>query len=104
MNDVSASHVVPRRVDGVLAVELPDELLLHVPGGSMATTLNTTARAVWELCDGRRSVEVIARDLAQRFDAAPGEILVAVRDVVRDLTRLELLVLPPPPDAPHVGS
>jgi hypothetical protein len=94
MADVSPSHTVPRRAEGLLECELLDELLLHVPGDPVAIALNASARAVWELCDGGRSIETIALDLTQRFEAAPGEILAAVQEVVRELTRLRLLQLP----------
>jgi hypothetical protein len=89
-----SSRTVPRRAAGVIECELSEELLLHVPGGSAAVALNASARAVWELCDGRRSLGTIAADLAQRFDAPADEIPAAVRDVVRELGRLQILVLP----------
>jgi hypothetical protein len=104
MADSAFGETIPRRIDGVLEAALPDELLLHVPGDSTASVLNATARAVWELCDGRRSVEAIARELAQRFDAAPGDILTSVRDVVRDLARLQLVVLPVARDSRPDGA
>ena len=94
MVDPLSSHTVPRRVDGLLECDLPEELLLHVPGGPVAIALNASARAVWELCDGHRSIETIALDLTERFEAAPGEILAAVRDVIGELVGLQLLRLP----------
>jgi hypothetical protein len=94
MADPLSSHTVPRRVDGLLECDLPDELLLHVPGGPVAIALNASARAVWELCDGHRSIETIALDLTERFEAAPGEILTAVQDVIGELVGLQLLQLP----------
>jgi hypothetical protein len=89
------------RVEGVLECELPGELLLHVPGGAIAVALNASARAVWELCDGRRSLDMIASDLPRRFDAPSGEIAAAVGEAVLELTRLELLV---PPTVATAGS
>jgi hypothetical protein len=89
-----SSQIVPRRAAGVLECQLSEELLLYLPGGSAAVALNASARAVWELCDGRRSLGAIAADLAQRFDAPADEIPAAVRDAVLELDRLRLLVLP----------
>ena len=104
MVESPSSQVVPRRAAGILACELPGELLLHVPGDSTAIALNASARAVWALCDGHRSLEMIARELVQQFDAPAGEIPAAVRDVVRELVRLQLLVLLTAPDAHGAGS
>ena len=99
MVEPPSGHMVPRRMDGILECELSGELLLHVPGGSAAVTLNASARAVWELCDGHRSLEIIGRELTRRFDATPGEIPAAVREAVLELARRQLLVLSPAPDS-----
>lgn len=104
MVESPSSQAVPRRADGILECELPGELLLHLPGGSTAIALNASARAIWALCDGHRSLETIARDLVQQFDATAGEIPASVRDVVLELVRLQLLVLPAAPDARGAGA
>jgi hypothetical protein len=95
MNEGDSEHAVPRRAAGVIECALPDELLLHLPGSAVAITLNASARAVWELCDGRRSLAAIAGALAERFDAAAGEIPGAVRDAVQELVRLKVLEVAP---------
>jgi hypothetical protein len=94
MIDLPPRHVVPHRTRSVLECELPEELLLHVPGGEMAIALNVSARAVWELCDGHRSLEKIALTLCERFQAVPDEVLAGVQDAVRQLVRLDVLRLP----------
>jgi hypothetical protein len=91
--------VGPRQVPGVLGCELPEELLLTVPGGSAVVALNASARAIWELCDGHHSLETIADELAARFDATPGELRAAVHDVVLELAGRQLIVLPEAPGA-----
>jgi hypothetical protein len=96
-------HASPHRVPGLVECELPEELLLHRPGGPVVLSLNATARAVWELCDGRRSIEAIALDLTRRFQAPAGEILVAVESVVQELADLGLIQLPSPADSPGAG-
>jgi hypothetical protein len=98
MVEPPSDQAVPRRAAGILACELPDALLLHVPGGSVALTLNDSAREVWELCDGERTVAAIARDLAARFDAGACDIPRDVGAVVLELVRLEVLALSSPPD------
>jgi hypothetical protein len=87
-------HACPRRAPGLVHCELPEDLLLHAPGSSTVQSLNQTARAVWELCDGQRSVEAIALDLGGRFQAPPDAILAAIEDVVQRLAELGLLEWP----------
>ena len=94
----------PRRAPGLVECELPEELLLHRPGGSLVLSLNATARAVWELCDGRRSIEAIALDLTRRFQAPAGEILAAVERVVQELADQGLIQLSSLADAPDAGA
>jgi hypothetical protein len=88
----------PRRTAGFVEYELPEELLLHRPGGPVVLSLNLTARAVWELCDGRRSIETIALELAGRFEAPPGELLEAVQAVIRTLVAQGMIQLADPGD------
>lgn len=45
-----------------------NQALLLYPEGALV--LNPTARAVLELCDGRRTLEEIVRELAQHFDGS----------------------------------
>lgn len=47
------------------------QALLLYPEGALV--LNATAQAVLELCDGRRTLEQIVRELAARYDASGGE-------------------------------
>ena len=94
MIDLSSRAIVPHRTESVLECELPDELLLHVPGGERVIALNVSARAVWELCDGHRSLEKIALTLCERFQAVPDEVLTGVQDTVRQLVQLDVLRLP----------
>ena len=47
--------------------------------------LADTARDVWDLLDGDRTVGQIVRKLMQDFDVAAGECEVQVMDVLRDM-------------------
>jgi hypothetical protein len=101
--EVPPHHAIPRRVASLLECDLTEELLLHVPDSAVALSLNATARAVWELCDGHRTIETIAFDLTQRFHASPGEILTAVQDVVQRLAQLGLIEVPGASDSRAAG-
>jgi len=58
----SVRAFVPRpRSRGVASQEVDGELLLYVEQTHQASCLNASAARIWELCDGDRTVEEIAR-------------------------------------------
>lgn len=104
MIEVPDGRAVPRRVSSLLECDLPEEeVLLHVPGSPSAHSLNASARAIWALCDGQRSIDAIAGDLTLRFEVPPGESLAAVRDVVGRLADLGLVELSDAADSGVAG-
>lgn len=64
------------RAEGVVVRELPDEMLVYDLDTHRAVCLNSTAAAVWRLCDGRRSAEDIRRALEKSAGGAIPEELV----------------------------
>jgi hypothetical protein len=68
-----ADRPLCRRND-ICEYPLGDEMVLYWPTGDRAFSLNSSARAVWELCDGRHSVPAITDRLAARF-GSPREAL-----------------------------
>jgi hypothetical protein len=80
----------PRR-KGVQAHPLGDELLLYTPEMARAFSFNQTAQAVWDLCDGQRTLAEISQHLATRYDATPDKLLADVQETVRQLQELGLL-------------
>ena len=52
-----------------------------------------SAEAIWELCDGERSLEAIAEDLGRRFEVAPEQILGDIEAGVRALEEAGVLEL-----------
>lgn len=81
----STRQLPRRRADGEL-VEHGERSLLLVPGQDIAHVLNPTARALWDLCDGRTSPQEIAGAVCEVFDVDPHD---AARDVAAALERLE---------------
>ena len=75
----------PRRSRGVTRRRRGNELALQPPGSSEAMVLNVSAEAIWELCDGERSLLTIAEELARRFEVAPEQILPDIEASVRRL-------------------
>lgn len=75
----------------VLHYQLFDELVLYRPGIAQAASLNESARAIWELCDGTRTIEDICVELARSVGVEPAELREDVRKGVIHLRDLGLL-------------
>jgi hypothetical protein len=73
-------------------VELGEELILLEATGQRLHRLNSTASAVWRLCDGKRDVSMIAASLAQEFNGASGkEVQTEVQAALLDMVRMGIL-------------
>ena len=83
---------VPVRRAGASAVELDDNLALYDEVGQLLILLNTSAAAVWESCDGTTTLDDMVRRLAGAHAADVGEVGEDVRQTVRKLADLGLVV------------
>lgn len=66
-------------------------MLLHLESGEYHE-LNPTGAAIWDLCDGERSVTEIAGALRDRVEDPPDDLIRAVRDFLESLQERDLLV------------
>ena len=66
--------VRPKRRDSVLEGRVRDEMVLLSPGSKQAFSLNQSSRAIWELCDGNRTVGEISQTLQQRYARAEDDL------------------------------
>jgi hypothetical protein len=80
----------PARLSGAEEHRLDDELLIYVPRSEKAYTLNRSAVAIWELCDGTRTVEEITEELGQCISRSSAALLT---DVIQGVARLHELGL-----------
>jgi Coenzyme PQQ synthesis protein D (PqqD) len=80
-----------RRIAGSLECDVRGELLVYVPGTSAAVALNTSARAVWDLCVENATVTSIADALSRRLGIPRQALLPDVRQTVEQLHGLGLL-------------
>ena len=71
-----------------------DETLLFDPANGAIHSLNATARRIWELCDGARSVDEIARALAAEYDLTDDQIRHDVAALVAEMRTLGLILTP----------
>jgi hypothetical protein len=85
--------VCPQQVGNVKIYDLFDEVVLYSQTLDMAFSLNSTAKAIWELCDGNRSVEKISYELSQQFDGSETSLLSDIDRTVKLLHQHGLLQL-----------
>ena len=73
-------------------VALGEELVVLGATGQRLHRLNSTASAIWKLCDGERDVGMIAACLAQEFGGAPAEkVRTEVQAALLDMVRMGIL-------------
>jgi hypothetical protein len=70
-----------------------DEMLLYAPENDAAFSLNSSAKAIWELCDGHHSLGDICQSLGERFDCSGDTLLSDVKNAILQLQKLGLVEL-----------
>jgi hypothetical protein len=81
----------PCRLAGIEAHALLDELVLYVSGRELGVSLNRSARAIWELCDGQHTPLEISQELSRALDCPDDELLADVEAAIRQLRELGLV-------------
>lgn len=82
---------VPVRREGASAVELDDNLAVYDEVGQLMILLNSSAGAVWNLCDGSTTVAAMVRELAETYPDDASVIGDDVRETLRKLAELGLV-------------
>ena len=74
-------------------MELPldGDLVMCAPEGGRAYVLNAAATLVWELCDGTRTVEAIAREMATAYAIGHQQAVGDVQGFLADLREASLV-------------
>jgi len=67
------------------------EVLLFAQGRHVVHTLNASAWAVWDLCDGSRTVDQIGQELSEVVGRPAGDLAPDIRTTVQRLGALGLL-------------
>lgn len=84
------ARTVPKQVSGVEIHELGDEIFLYAPELEIGVSLNSSAKTIWDLCDGQRPIMEIIQFLAESLEVSPDLLS---QDVVVSMTRLSQLGL-----------
>jgi hypothetical protein len=99
MEDVEASwpeaDSVPVRREGASGVELDDKIAVYDDVGQLMILLNSSAGAVWNLCDGSTTVDEIVRALTETYPDQAAVIGEDVRETLRKLVEIGLVTKVP---------
>lgn len=76
----------PRHADGFTGKDLGDEYVILDRAGDRFYQLNGTARAIYFLCNGSRTLEEIARALAESYEVT---LEVARQDTAKTIDELQ---------------
>ncbi len=83
---------MPKRREGLIERELPEELILYDPETDRAFLLNHTSAAIWDLCDGESALRQIVEQIAPCFSAPLEKVVEDVKATIERFHRDRLLV------------
>jgi hypothetical protein len=86
---------VPVRREGASGVELDDNIAVYDDVGQLMILLNSSASAVWNLCDGSTTVDEIVRALTETYPDQAAVIGEDVRETLRKLVEIGLVTKAP---------
>ena len=81
----------PCRRNGIEEHILLDEIVLYYPEREVAFSLNSSAKAIWELCDGKHTVIEISQKLGSCFGCSREKLLSDITTAIIKLQKLSLL-------------
>jgi coenzyme PQQ biosynthesis protein PqqD len=84
--------IIPTPVDGFQVENLDGEIVLLHPAHNLIIYINQTGALVWQLCDGRRSVDEIIEILSDAYPESKAEIAVDVPQTIQTLVSRGALV------------
>lgn len=87
------THERPCRHPGIDEEPLLDELLLYASLKEMAYTLNSSARLIWEGCDGSQTVGDLCVSLGEKFGCPAEDFEQDVTQVISRFRELGLIDL-----------
>lgn len=85
----------PHRQKGVREGKILGSMFLEIPGRQDTVSLNASGAAIWEVCDGTRSLAEVNQELEARFEMPPGSLRADVEVVIKRLERIGALRLTP---------
>jgi hypothetical protein len=87
------SGLVPRPVQGIELSEMEGEGILYWHEKATMLYLNESARVIWQLCDGARTVSEIVRALEAEFPEVANEVSLQVPETIEQFAAEGVLEL-----------
>jgi len=84
---------IPTKRDELSCHAVDDEALVYDPVRRATHRLNSTARFIWERCDGKRNCDAIARGLTEVWDVALPQAQRDVEATIKLMVRHKLVEL-----------
>ena len=83
-------HTWPCRLNGIEEYSLGDEMLLYFSDFEKGFSLNSSSKAIWELCDGRHTLVEISQELGKSLGVSGNDLLLCelLSDVIATTTQL----------------
>lgn len=81
----------PQRSSRIVSYEIDGEAVLFDPKRNRVHTLNATAAIVWQLCDGSRTVEQLAEDVALIFGVDSSNVMEDLPTILADFQKAHLI-------------
>lgn len=86
---------MPKKIDGLVCEEIEGEntyFYIHEKKGT-TVTLNATASAIFDMCDGQTTVESMAKVISETLDVSFDEACRDTRMVLEELTGFGFIVV-----------
>jgi len=87
------TELVYKHVEDCLLENMEGEILLYKPSNSTTLHLNEPSVIVWELCDGKRSVQEIIGTVLEAYPEQAEQIPADIVGVIDDLVANKVLEL-----------
>ena len=81
----------PIKVDGFMERDLVAERILYDVGGQVVHVLNEVAGFVWDLCDGKHTINDIVKTAVDSYDISAEEARADIEDCLKSLEDLSAI-------------
>lgn len=87
------SYAKPCQLKDIEEHCLGDEVILYSLTREVALSLNSSAKSIWKLCDGRRNISEISEELSLHFGCSCEDLIPDVESAITELVKLDFLDL-----------
>ena len=84
---------VPVRNPEIIAKTAEDEAVLVMPQKGQVKVFNEVGAVIWELIDGKRTIEIIIEEIVSQFDVDPFTAESDVLNFISELYKREIVFL-----------